>query len=155
MEESISREAGADAGEYTLVPEIERLILSMGRIPRESAPRSTARSGDPNRCRPRRPPALRSPRSREAVGSAASRGPGGRRRCRPAAPRDDEPRPRERLTVVVNTGDDDVFHGLHVSPDIDTILYTLSGLADTRRGWGLLNDSFAALAMLGRYGRET
>jgi LPPG:FO 2-phospho-L-lactate transferase len=63
--------------------------------------------------------------------------------------------PGDRLTVVVNTGDDDVFHGLAVSPDIDTILYTLSGLADTRRGWGLLNDTFGALAMLGRYGRDT
>jgi LPPG:FO 2-phospho-L-lactate transferase len=63
--------------------------------------------------------------------------------------------PGERLTIVVNTGDDDVFHGLHVSPDIDTIVYTLSGLADVRRGWGLTGDSFDALGMLGRYGRET
>lgn len=61
----------------------------------------------------------------------------------------------DRLTIVVNTGDDDVFHGLHVSPDIDTIIYTLSGLADVRRGWGLVGDSFDALGMLGRYGRET
>jgi LPPG:FO 2-phospho-L-lactate transferase len=63
--------------------------------------------------------------------------------------------PGERLTIVVNTGDDDVFHGLHVSPDIDTIVYTLAGLADVRRGWGLTSDSFDALGMLGRYGRET
>jgi LPPG:FO 2-phospho-L-lactate transferase len=61
----------------------------------------------------------------------------------------------ERLTIVVNTGDDDVFHGLYVSPDIDTIVYTLAGLADVRRGWGLTGDSFDALGMLGRYGRET
>lgn len=63
--------------------------------------------------------------------------------------------PGERLTVVVNTGDDDVFHGLAVSPDIDTILYTLSGLADTKRGWGIQGDTFSSLEMLARYGRPT
>lgn len=59
------------------------------------------------------------------------------------------------LTVIVNTADDDVFFGLHVSPDIDTLLYTLGGHADTARGWGLAGDTFGALGALGRYYRET
>ncbi|MFN2427131.1 MAG: 2-phospho-L-lactate transferase [Candidatus Binatia bacterium] len=49
--------------------------------------------------------------------------------------------PRD-LTVVVNTGDDDEFYGLHVCPDIDTILYTLAGLAPLERGWGIDGDTF-------------
>lgn len=50
--------------------------------------------------------------------------------------------PHQRLTVVVNTGDDDEFYGLAVSPDIDTILYTLAGLAPLERGWGIDGDTF-------------
>ncbi len=50
--------------------------------------------------------------------------------------------PRGELTVVVNTGDDDEFYGLAVSPDIDTILYTLAGLAPLERGWGIDGDTF-------------
>ena len=56
------------------------------------------------------------------------------------------------LTIVVNTGDDEIFHGLHVSPDLDTVMYTLSGLANPQTGWGLEGDAFAANAMLQRYG---
>ena len=56
------------------------------------------------------------------------------------------------LTIVVNTGDDEVFHGLHVSPDLDTVMYTLSGLANPETGWGLEGDSFAGNDMLRRYG---
>lgn len=48
----------------------------------------------------------------------------------------------EQLTVIVNTGDDDEFYGLAVSPDIDTILYTLAGLAPLERGWGIDGDTF-------------
>ena len=44
--------------------------------------------------------------------------------------------PPGRLACVVNTGDDFVHLGLHVSPDIDTVAYTLSDLADRERGWG-------------------
>ena len=44
--------------------------------------------------------------------------------------------PAEDVTVVVNTGDDIVLHGLHVSPDIDSVTYWLAGLADRDRGWG-------------------
>jgi LPPG:FO 2-phospho-L-lactate transferase len=62
--------------------------------------------------------------------------------------------PRD-LTIIVNTGDDESFFGLHVSPDVDTILYTLAGLISRRRGWGIDNDSFAALHALGRYYDET
>lgn len=60
--------------------------------------------------------------------------------------------PADRLTVVVNTGDDFEHLGLSISPDIDTVLYTLSGLNDEQRGWGLANESWAALDMLGRLG---
>jgi len=59
------------------------------------------------------------------------------------------------LTVIVNTGDDLVLHGLHVSPDLDTVMYTLAGLADRERGWGLAGETWNALAMLERYGAET
>src|SRR5262245_33033788 len=59
-----------------------------------------------------------------------------------------EPR---RLTVVVNTADDETFFGLHVSPDVDTILYTLAGVAAPVQGWGIDGDSFRCLRALGRY----
>lgn len=54
------------------------------------------------------------------------------------------------LTVVVNTADDDRFFGLAVSPDLDTITYTLAGLSPRRRGWGLDGDRFECLRALGR-----
>ncbi len=53
--------------------------------------------------------------------------------------------------MVVNTADDDEFYGLHVSPDIDTVIYTLAGLAPLRRGWGLAADSFHCLSALERF----
>jgi LPPG:FO 2-phospho-L-lactate transferase len=58
----------------------------------------------------------------------------------------------ERLTIVVNTGDDFEHVGLSVSPDIDTVVYTLSGLADQVRGWGVADESWQAMAQLGRLG---
>lgn len=61
----------------------------------------------------------------------------------------------EQLVIGVNTGDDECFHGLHVSPDLDTVMYTLAGLSDPDGGWGLAGDTFEALEMLGRYGAET
>jgi LPPG:FO 2-phospho-L-lactate transferase len=61
---------------------------------------------------------------------------------------------RGQLTVIVNTADDDVFYGLHVSPDVDTVLYTLAGVADPVRGWGLAGDTFHALDAMARYERE-
>ena len=50
-----------------------------------------------------------------------------------------------RLTVVVNTGDDETFYGLHVSPDIDTVTYTLAGAVNRAQGWGLDGESFNVL----------
>lgn len=60
-----------------------------------------------------------------------------------------------RLFVIGNTGDDAEMHGLHVSPDLDTVMYTLAGLADPKRGWGIRGDTFRCLAALGRLGEET
>jgi len=59
------------------------------------------------------------------------------------------------LTVAVNTGDDETFHGLHVSPDLDTVMYALAGLQNRTTGWGLAGDSFESLSMLERLGGET
>lgn len=59
------------------------------------------------------------------------------------------------LTVVVNTADDCEYWGLHVSPDVDTVLYTLAGLASRERGWGLEGDTWQTIEMLGRYGLPT
>lgn len=59
--------------------------------------------------------------------------------------------PPEDITVIVNTGDDTVFHGLHVSPDIDTVTYTVSGNIDPERGWGLAGESWTAMDALKRY----
>ena len=63
--------------------------------------------------------------------------------------------PPEELDIVVNTGDDEVFYGLHVSPDLDTVMYTLAGLANPETGWGVRSDTFNALEMRGRYGAST
>ena len=60
--------------------------------------------------------------------------------------------PPERLTIVVNTGDDFEHLGLSISPDIDTVVYTLSGLSDEVRGWGVADESWQAMAQLGRLG---
>ncbi|MBP1704732.1 MAG: 2-phospho-L-lactate transferase [Chloroflexi bacterium] len=59
------------------------------------------------------------------------------------------------LVVVVNVADDLERHGLVVSPDQDTVLYTLAGLADRERGWGLAGETWSALDQLGRLGEET
>lgn len=61
----------------------------------------------------------------------------------------------EELRVIVNTADDEEFYGLHISPDIDTIIYTLAGIADRDKGWGIEGDTYRCLEMLGRYGLET
>jgi LPPG:FO 2-phospho-L-lactate transferase len=59
------------------------------------------------------------------------------------------------LTVVVNTGDDFEHLGLKISPDLDTVLYTLSGLADPQRGWGRAQETWAFMEALGALGGET
>ncbi len=61
----------------------------------------------------------------------------------------------ERLTVAVNTGDDATFHGLHVSPDLDTMLYTLAAISNPETGWGIAGETFHALEMLAGYQVET
>ncbi|MDE0030033.1 MAG: 2-phospho-L-lactate transferase [Deltaproteobacteria bacterium] len=61
----------------------------------------------------------------------------------------------EDLVVVCNTADDSVVHGLHVSPDVDTIVYTLAGLIDPAKGWGVRDDTFTVLDQLQRLGNET
>ena len=63
--------------------------------------------------------------------------------------------PPDELVIVGNTGDDEQFHGLHVSPDLDTLMYTLAGLSNSDTGWGLAGETFQALGMLGKYGAET
>ncbi len=60
--------------------------------------------------------------------------------------------PAGALTVIVNTGDDFVHWGLRISPDLDTVMYTLAGLAHREQGWGLAGETFAALAMVERLG---
>jgi LPPG:FO 2-phospho-L-lactate transferase len=62
--------------------------------------------------------------------------------------------PRD-LTVIVNTGDDIVMHGLHVSPDPDILIYTLAGAVNPETGWGFLGETFHAADGLARYGRPT
>ena len=59
------------------------------------------------------------------------------------------------LTAIVNTGDDHVVYGVHVSPDVDIVTYWLAGVADTRRGWGLEGDSFEVIGALRRLGTDT
>jgi len=55
------------------------------------------------------------------------------------------------VTAIINTADDTVLHGLHISPDIDTVTYTLANAIDPVRGWGLENETWAAMEALGRY----
>ena len=62
--------------------------------------------------------------------------------------------PRE-LVVIGNVGDDAEIHGLHVSPDLDTVMYTLAGIAHRRQGWGLERETFHCLDALQRLGAET
>ena len=63
--------------------------------------------------------------------------------------------PHENLTAIVNTADDDWFHGLYVSPDPDIVTYALAGEVDEDRGWGLRGDTFRWLASLERFGHDT
>lgn len=61
--------------------------------------------------------------------------------------------PPGALSIIVNTGDDFELHGLHISPDVDTVTYTLAGLANLDTGWGLANDTFVAKKALARLGQ--
>src|SRR5436190_19599564 len=61
----------------------------------------------------------------------------------------------KRLSVIVNTGDDETMFGLRVCPDLDTMRYSLSGLANPRTGWGIEGDTFHALDQMDRFGLNT
>ncbi len=60
----------------------------------------------------------------------------------------------DNLAVVVNTGDDFDLYGLRICPDLDTVMYTLAGIADPVNGWGIENDSIRTLEAIARYGRD-
>jgi LPPG:FO 2-phospho-L-lactate transferase len=62
--------------------------------------------------------------------------------------------PRE-VTIIGNTGDDIDLHGLHISPDLDIVTYTLAGIHNAEQGWGIQGETYHTLAMLGRYGHPT
>ena len=62
--------------------------------------------------------------------------------------------PQERLTAIVNTGDDRDFYGLHVSPDLDIVMYTIAGVVDETHGWGIRDDTYYTMQQLTRYGNE-
>ena len=57
----------------------------------------------------------------------------------------------QNIASIVNTGHDTVLHGLHISPDLDTVTYTLAGAIDPERGWGLENETWTAMDALSRY----
>jgi LPPG:FO 2-phospho-L-lactate transferase len=59
--------------------------------------------------------------------------------------------PPAEITAIVNVGDDVELHGLHISPDLDTIAYTVAGAIDPERGWGLADESWHAMDALQRY----
>lgn len=61
----------------------------------------------------------------------------------------------DTLVIVVNTGDDEEFYGLHVSPDLDTVMYTLGGIANPDTGWGITGETFRSLKRLQQYGADT
>lgn len=61
----------------------------------------------------------------------------------------------DNLVIIGNTGDDTEIHGLHISPDLDTVTYTLAGLAPLQQGWGLKGDTFHCLDALSRLGAGT
>ncbi|MBA3825148.1 MAG: 2-phospho-L-lactate transferase [Ktedonobacterales bacterium] len=61
----------------------------------------------------------------------------------------------DELRVIINTGDDFALHGLQIAPDVDTVLYTLAGIANPTTGWGIADDTASAQAQLARMGVDT
>lgn len=61
----------------------------------------------------------------------------------------------DELSVIVNTGDDIELYGLHISPDLDIVIYTLAGIVDDEKGWGIKGDTFNCLKALQRYSYDT
>jgi len=78
-------------------------------------------------------------------------------RCLPPPPVSEvgAKRASSQLTVIVNTGDDFDWMGLRICPDLDTVIYTLAGIANPQTGWGVEGDTFESLGMLKRLGGET
>ena len=64
-------------------------------------------------------------------------------------------KPPRELIAIVNTGDDTVLHGLHISPDLDTVMYSLAGADNPETGWGLAGETWQAMAALERLGGPT
>jgi LPPG:FO 2-phospho-L-lactate transferase len=62
--------------------------------------------------------------------------------------------PPDDITAIVNVGDDMVLHGLHISPDLDTVTYTLAGMDNRDTGWGVAGESWAVMDELSRLGGE-
>src|SRR5258708_29110887 len=58
------------------------------------------------------------------------------------------------VTAIVNVADDEDFYGLHVSPDIDTVLYTLAGVVEEAQGWGRRGETYNAQTELARFGED-
>jgi len=63
--------------------------------------------------------------------------------------------PENEVTVIVNTGDDIELYGLHISPDLDIVMYTLAGIVDEEKGWGIRDDTFHFLETVRKYDYET
>ncbi len=63
--------------------------------------------------------------------------------------------PQKQITIIGNVGDDAEIYGLHISPDLDIVAYTLAGLVDLKKGWGFRRDTFHSQALLKKYGYET
>jgi LPPG:FO 2-phospho-L-lactate transferase len=63
--------------------------------------------------------------------------------------------PPETVTAVVNTGDDTILHGLHISPDLDTVTYTLAGLDNRQTGWGVTGETWTVMDALAELGGES
>ncbi len=63
--------------------------------------------------------------------------------------------PPSSVTAIVNVGDDTVLHGLHISPDLDTITYTLAGMDNRETGWGIVGETWTVMDELARLGGES
>src|SRR5712691_687549 len=63
--------------------------------------------------------------------------------------------PPEKVTAIVNTGDDLDYLGVHISPDIDIVTYTLAGIVDREKGYGIAGDTYNCMAQLEHYSAET
>lgn len=63
--------------------------------------------------------------------------------------------PQKQITIIGNVGDDTEIHGMHISPDLDIVTYTLAGVVDPAKGWGFRGDTFECQKILRKYGYET